>query len=142
MKKLSIVRVSELGRLAIVLALLSPLGCESGEWRERTVVATAYNAMPEQTTRKHPNLAAWGDRLRPGMKAIAVSRDLLAKGLAHGAKVKIEGLPGTWIVRDKMAGRWRNKIDIYMGNDEARALEWGRRQVTIRWWVPDQRDAD
>jgi hypothetical protein len=40
------------------------------------VTATAYNSLPGQTDNT-PDLAAWGDRLRPGMKAIAVSRDLL-----------------------------------------------------------------
>jgi len=122
--------------------MLLPLGCESGEWRERSVAATAYNSTPAQTSREHPNVAAWGDRLEPGMRAIAVSRDLLANGLEHGTKVKIEGLPGTWVVRDKMARRWRNKIDVYMGRDRDRAIEWGRREVTIRWWEPDAPESD
>lgn len=100
-----------------------------------TVTATAYNSLPNQTD-STPNLAAWGDILKPGMKAIAVSRDLIPKGLGHGAKVKIEGFDGTYIVLDKMNKRWKKKIDIYMGKDAAAAREWGRHKVNISWY-PD-----
>ena len=97
------------------------------------VTATAYNSLPGQGS-GDPTLAAWGDRLEPGMKAIAVSRDLLALGLTHGAQVEIEGVPGRWTVRDKMAKRWRRRIDLYMGRDRDAALQWGRRPVTIHWY--------
>lgn len=97
------------------------------------VTATAYNSLPSQTD-STPNIAAWGDRLRPGMKAIAVSRDLLKKyGLKHKDKVRISGLKGEYLVLDKMNKRWRKKIDIYMGKDRRKALRWGRKKVTIRW---------
>ncbi len=101
---------------------------------ERTlrVTATAYNSLPGQT-HGDPTLTAWGDRLEPGMKAIAVSRDLIELGLGHGVEVEIGGLPGVYTVRDKMAKRWRRKIDIYMGEDVDAARRWGRRQVEIRW---------
>lgn len=110
-------------------------GCGRGQeaWQSTTVTATAYNTTEAQTKKGHVGLAAWGDQLVPGMRAIAVSRDLIEKGLSHNTEVKIEGLPGTWIVRDKMHKRWQNKIDIFMGLDEAAAREWGKRQVTIRW---------
>lgn len=97
----------------------------TADWQTLSVAASAYNSLPAQTTKKNPALAAWGDHLHPGMNAIAVSRDLIAKGLTHGTRVKIEGLPGIYVVRDKMAARWRNKIDIYMGRDVDAALEWG-----------------
>lgn len=97
------------------------------------VRASAYNSLRGQTD-KTPSLAAWGDRLRPGMKAIAVSRDLLRKyGLKHNTRVKIKGLPGTYRVLDKMNKRFRKKIDIYMGNNRRKALRWGHRHVTIMW---------
>ncbi len=101
---------------------------------ERTleVTATAYNSLPGQT-HGDPTLTAWGDRLEPGMKSIAVSRDLIELGLGHGVEVEIGGLPGVYTVRDKMARRWRRKIDIYMGEDVEAARRWGRRQVEIRW---------
>ncbi len=104
------------------------------EEKERSLIVTAsaYNSLAAQTNDR-PNLAAWGDRLEPGMKSIAVSRDLIALGLGHNAVVTIDGLPGEYRVLDKMAKRWKEKIDIYMGVDVAAARSWGVRQVTIRW---------
>jgi 3D (Asp-Asp-Asp) domain-containing protein len=67
------------------------------------------------------------------MKAIAVSRDLIGMGLTHGTKVRIEGLPGKYVVRDKMHRRWTRRIDIYMGDDVEAARNWGKREVRIRW---------
>jgi 3D (Asp-Asp-Asp) domain-containing protein len=68
------------------------------------------------------------------MKVIAVSRDLLSMyGLRNGTKVRIEGLPGIYHVRDKMNKRYRKRIDIYMGLDRHKALRWGRRSVKIYW---------
>jgi 3D (Asp-Asp-Asp) domain-containing protein len=37
---------------------------------------------------------------------------------------------------NKMARRWRKKIDIYMGDDVEAAHRWGVREVVIRWSVP------
>ena len=36
-------------------------------------------------------------------------------------------------MRDKMHARWRNKIDVYLGEDREAALQWGRRKVEIRY---------
>lgn len=94
------------------------------------VQATAYTSTVAQTS-AHPFLGAWGDELKPGMKAIAVSRDLIAKGLTHNTKVKIDGLEGEYMVKDKMNKRWTDKIDIYMGLDTKAATDWGKREVTI-----------
>lgn len=94
------------------------------------VTATAYNSVRAQTN-KHPSLTAWGVQLKPGMKAIAVSRDLLKMGLKRGSRVKISGLPGEYVVLDKMHRRWRHKIDIYMGKDIRAAKKWGKRRVTL-----------
>ena len=97
------------------------------------VTATAYTSHVAQTD-STPNIAAWGDRLRPGMKSIAVSRDLLTKyGLKHKQKVHIKGLDGEYVVLDKMDKRWRKKIDIYMGMNKRNAFKWGRRKVEIQW---------
>jgi 3D (Asp-Asp-Asp) domain-containing protein len=100
--------------------------------RELEVTATAYNSLPEQT-QGDPKLTASGERLRPGLRAVAVSDDLFEAGVGFGARLEIEGLPGEWIVLDRMHSRWRRKIDVYMGVDEARALEFGERKVRIRW---------
>lgn len=105
------------------------------ERHSAVVTATAYNSLPAQTD-DNPTLAAWGDTLKPGMKVIAVSRDLLEKGLTRGVKVKIEGLQGTYRVLDKMNARWSEKIDIYMGKDIDAANEWGNKQVRISWRSP------
>lgn len=104
----------------------------SSSVRSLVVTATAYNSLVAQTD-SDPTTAAWGDALAPGMKAIAVSRDLIPLGLDHRAPVSIEGLPGKYRVLDKMNGRWSNRIDIYMGNDVNAALAWGRREVRIHW---------
>ncbi len=97
------------------------------------VTATAYSSHAKQTD-KTPFLAAWNNRLRPGMKAIAVSRDMLTRyGMKNGTKVRIAGLPGYYRVRDKMNKRYRKRIDIYMGVNRRKALRWGRRSVVIYW---------
>lgn len=105
---------------------------EFGKNRLR-VTATAYTSHASQTD-KSPFIAAWGNRIRPGMKIIAVSRDLLARyGLNYGSKVKVGGLPGLYTVGDKMNKRYLKRIDIYMGVDKRRALQWGRRSVVLHW---------
>ncbi len=97
------------------------------------VIATAYTSHTAQTD-STPNIAAWGDKLRPGMKVIAVSRDLLkVYGLKHGSKVRIKGLSGEYKVLDKMHKRWRKRIDIYMGKNRQKAFKWGRRKVELHW---------
>ncbi len=96
------------------------------------VTATAYTSTVCQTDRT-PYLAAWNNRLKPSVKSIAVSRDLLALGLTNGAKVRIDGYKHNYTVLDKMNKRWKKKIDIYMGCDRRRALRWGKQTVTIRW---------
>jgi 3D (Asp-Asp-Asp) domain-containing protein len=96
------------------------------------VTATAYNSLPAQTS-QDPTTAAWGDKLQPGMKAIAVSPDLLEAGLVRGTKVQIEGLKGEYLVLDRMPDRWDKRIDIYMGEDERAARDWGVREVRIKW---------
>jgi 3D (Asp-Asp-Asp) domain-containing protein len=121
--------------LNLFCALLFLAGCEAAATDSMEVTASAYNSVPSQTTNDYPALAAWGDRLKPGMKCIAVSRDLIKLGLTHNTKVKIDGLPGTYLVKDKMNKRWQKKIDIYMGDDVVAAKEWGVREVTISWSV-------
>ncbi|HEO97971.1 MAG: LysM peptidoglycan-binding domain-containing protein [Campylobacterales bacterium] len=101
--------------------------------RSLRVTATAYTSHPKETD-DSPFLAAWNNRLTPGMKVIAVSRDLLSMyGMRNGTKVRIAGLPGIYHVRDKMNIRYRKRIDIYMGVDRRKALRWGRRSVNIYW---------
>ena len=101
--------------------------------RKLRVTATAYSSHRGQTD-DTPFLAAWNNRLRPGMKIIAVSRDMLTRyGMKNGTRVRIGGLPGYYRVRDKMNKRYRKRIDIYMGINRRKALRWGRRSVVIYW---------
>lgn len=100
------------------------------------VTATAYNGLPRQTD-STPLIGAWGDHLdqavKPGLRVIAVSQDLLGRGLKRGKRVRIHGLKGEFVVLDKMPKRWRNHIDIYMHKDVRAAKQWGRRKVKISW---------
>ena len=98
------------------------------------VTATAYNSLAYQTN-SNPHITAFGDSLKPGLKYIAVSRDLIDLGLVHNTKVKIEGFDELFIVKDKMHGRWRKRIDIYMGVDVKKAKKWGKKKVNIEYCV-------
>ncbi len=103
-------------------------------WIPLEVTATAYNSLRYQTS-TNPSITAWGDTLIPGMKTIAVSRDLLAKGLKYETMVRIDTFPDTFYVNDKMHRKWNNRIDIYMGKDIKMAKEWGRKKVQISYAV-------
>ncbi|MFN4763566.1 3D domain-containing protein [Gillisia sp. Q332] len=118
-------------------------GCESNTktkkipkaaWQTLRVSASAYNSTSAQTE-GNPKITAWGDTLKPGMKVIAVSRDLIRKGLDNNTPVRIEGLEGIFFVKDKMHHRWKNKIDIYMGEDIQKARNWGRKRVFIHYLI-------
>ena len=100
------------------------------DWKSIEVTASAYNSLVGQGV-GNPSITAWGDTLNPGMKSVAISRDLLQLGMDYGTPVKIKGLDGVFIVNDKMHPRWEKKIDIYMGVNRERALEWGSRKVEI-----------
>jgi 3D (Asp-Asp-Asp) domain-containing protein len=123
----------------IVIALAALINLSASHWvhaspttQSLRVMASAYNSTAQQTDAT-PNEGAWGDRIEPGMKVIAVSPDLLAAGLDRGTQVRIEGLSGTWQVLDRTGSRHRRRIDIYMGDDVRKARRWGLRKVTIHW---------
>lgn len=100
-------------------------------WDSLVVTASAFNSTRAQTGKGNPNITAWGDTIEPGMKIIAVSRDLIAKGLDHNTEVVIEGVEGVFLVKDKMHYRWKNKVDIYMGDNINKARNFGRKKVKI-----------
>jgi len=117
----------------VLLFTMSVLSCKNEEqWVSMEVMASAYNSTRAQTD-ANPNITAWGDTLYPTTKSIAVSRDLIKKGLTHHTKVKIEGFEGIYVVNDKMHPKWRNKIDIYFGTDVKAARQWGRKKVKIQY---------
>jgi 3D (Asp-Asp-Asp) domain-containing protein len=101
------------------------------------VTATAFNSLPKQG-QGNPNVGAWGDRITPGMNAVAVSADLVSLGLTRGTKVRIEGLRNEYVVLDRMPGKWKKRVDIYMGDDAKASRAWGRREVNISWTVSDE----
>lgn len=123
--------------LRTVVQTVTGLVLDQVTTKKLAVTATAYTSHRGQTD-STPNIAAWGDRLKSGMKVIAVSRDLLDHyQLKRGTIVKIHGLSGHYIVLDKMNRRWKKKIDIYMGMDKQKAFSWGKQNVVIEW-LPTQ----
>jgi 3D (Asp-Asp-Asp) domain-containing protein len=121
-------------RTILFLLITSVLfSCKDEEqWVSMEVIASAYNSTKAQTE-GNPFITAWGDTLQLSTKSIAVSRDLIKKGLTHNTKVKIEGFKGIYVVNDKMHPKWHNKIDIYFGNDVKAAQKWGRKKVKIHY---------
>ena len=105
------------------------------DWNGMEVTVSAYNSVSWQT-QGNPNIAAWGDTLKPGMKAVAISRDLLALGITHNSMMTIGSMTDTFYVKDKMNRRWRNRIDIYMGKDVKKAREWGVQKLFICYAIP------
>ncbi len=99
------------------------------------VTASAYNSLAYQTS-SNPSITAFGDSLYPGLRYIAVSRDLIDSGLVHNTKVKLQGFDSLYTVKDKMNKRWQKRIDIYMGKDIKKAKAWGRQQLTIEYCIP------
>lgn len=129
-------------QIRFLFLALVVLGCSEKKneepnyyWDSIVVTASAYNSTVRQTS-KNPHITAFGDSLKPGMRYIAVSRDLLRKGLKHNTPVVIEGFESIYLVKDKMHYKWRNHIDIYMGEDIEAAKEWGRRKVCIDYRLP------
>ncbi len=129
----------------IVFCLLFLSSCKDDfekkyTWHRIKVTATAYNSLKSQTD-SDPHITAYGDSLKPGMKYVAVSNDLIKKGLRHNTPIKIKGLDGIYFVKDRMHARWKNKIDIYMGVDVKAAKEWGRKRILIDYGVLKKTDS-
>lgn len=103
-------------------------------WVEKKVKASAYNSTKAQTV-GNPSIGAWGDKLQPGMKAIAISRDLIKLGITRNTPFKIEGYSGYYLVKDKMHARHRNKIDLYMGHDIQKAKAFGVRTLKVEYGI-------
>lgn len=127
-------------RILLCLSVLMLFNCKNSEekfadnyiWDSLDVTATAYNSLANQTS-SNPHITAFGDSIKPGLKYIAVSRDLLRLGLKHNIPVRIEGLEGIYLVKDKMHSRWTKRIDVYMGIDVKAAKLWGRKRLCIEY---------
>ncbi len=96
------------------------------------VTVTAYNSEQAQTD-SSPHTTAFGDRLHPGKRVVAVSEDLYQLGLGEGTRIHLDELPGEWVVADKMGGRWYRRLDVYFGDDREAAKEFGVKHLTLRW---------
>jgi 3D (Asp-Asp-Asp) domain-containing protein len=100
------------------------------------VTATIYHATPEQTD-STPHITASNKIIDLGNpqkhRWIAVSRDLEAKGLVFGVKVKVTGagdLDGIWTVQDRMNRRWLSRID-FLVNEDMTGGKWENVRVEI-----------
>ncbi|MFP5221589.1 MAG: hypothetical protein ACLGSA_04810 [Acidobacteriota bacterium] len=107
---------------------------EQGQ-QSRIVTATAYTMRPSEISNKKSKKTACDDHLTPQSKGqtIAVSPDLVKAGLKCGTVVTIEGVSSGFVVTDRVPGKHRNHIDIYVGDDVQMAKEWSRRKVKITW---------
>lgn len=96
--------------------------CPYGDIEEKTrftVNATIYKALHPMT-----DITASGLKLDSTYagkhRVIAVSRDLMKKGLSFGSKVFITGTgthDGIWEVQDLMHHKWQNRIDFLSDAD-------------------------
>jgi 3D (Asp-Asp-Asp) domain-containing protein len=86
---------------------------------------TAYNSDPAQTDNT-PHIAAWNNKVYPGM--VAVSRDLEKLGLGRGVPVYIDG--ERYTIDDRMHERKRVQFDIWMENKED-AKRWGVQEKEV-----------
>ncbi|WP_372756652.1 3D domain-containing protein [Mariniflexile sp.] len=129
-------------RLLVFVVLILFFNCKKEEipfedhytWHKLKVTASAYNSVKNQTD-SNPHITAFGDSLKPGLNYVAISRDLYRKGLKHNTPIKIEGFDSIYYVKDRMHGKWKNKIDIYMGTDIKAAKNWGRKKVSIHYGI-------
>ena len=87
------------------------------------VTVTTYSPTVEQTD-STPLITASGYKINPKnpkkQRIVAVSRDLKKK-YKFGKKIRITGigkLSGTYTVRDVMNKRYRNRVDILIGEDD------------------------
>jgi 3D (Asp-Asp-Asp) domain-containing protein len=87
------------------------------------VTVTTYSPTVAQTD-STPLITASGFKINPNnpkrQRIVAVSRDLKKK-YKFGKKIRITGigkLSGTYTVRDVMNKRYRNRVDILIGEDD------------------------
>jgi len=85
------------------------LGVDLSNLSSIKVTVTSYNPVPAQTDNT-PLYGSDGELVVPGI--LAVSKDLRKKyHLKDGDKVILENY-GTFLVKDSMHPRWKNRVDI------------------------------
>ena len=107
-----------------------------GEVLEATV--SSYSAQDAGGVRQ----GAWGDELRPGMKALAVSERLVARGLVHRTEVRVEGLPGSYTVLDRLPPGSGIDAAVYVGAPTPASRAWGTRRAKLYWEAPEEAPGD
>jgi hypothetical protein len=121
-------------RFAAVCLCLALAACSSrGEVDTLTVAAFSIAL---RGPGEDPVRGKWGDELKPGIKAVAVSPDLVARGLSQGTRVRIEGLPSAYRVRDQLPDGTRERIEIFMGTDAASVARFGEQRMRVWWETP------
>lgn len=110
-------------RVFVLVLLLAGLLATVGNQKiaySGTVLATAYNSLPNQTD-SSPWITASGTRCREGVIA--------SNFLPMGTKVKIDGFGNrVFRVEDRMNRRYKNRIDIWF-RDYSDAMEFGVRKI-------------
>jgi len=98
---------------------------EGDEPMEDILVAevSAYTSSEDETDTS-PFLTADGTNLKKVYECTVATNDH-----DFGTKLAIEDV-GVCTVHDRMNSRYTNSIDIYMGNDKQRAIEFGRRELS------------
>jgi len=115
--------------LALALAACNPHG-------EVATVTVGAFSIGLRGPGDEPTRGKWGDELKPGIKALAVSPDLVARGMGPGTRVRIEGMPSGYRVRDQLPDGTRERIEIFMGTDAASVEHFGEKRMRI-WWASE-----
>lgn len=94
----------------------------------KRVVVTAYNSVPWQTD-STPCISADGSNI---CELKNKGEESCAAALPFGTKINIPGF-GVCTVRDRLAPRFSNRIDLYFGGQEQipAAKQWGKRSLLV-----------
>jgi 3D (Asp-Asp-Asp) domain-containing protein len=99
---------------------------------KKTIVVdiTAYSASVDETDNS-PHITADGTLSTVGR--VAVSRDLLKKGITYGSRIYIPN-QGVFIVADTMNKRFSNRVDLLLANKKAAKLFGVKENVKIYYF--------
>ncbi|MFA6406906.1 MAG: hypothetical protein WCW34_05330 [Patescibacteria group bacterium] len=94
----------------------------------KRVTVTAYNSVPWQTD-STPCISADGSNI---CELKIKGEESCAAALPFGTKINIPGF-GVCTVRDRLAPRFSNRIDLYFGGAEKikAAKQWGKRALLV-----------
>lgn len=126
-----IVQANGNGRLVIVNNAIASTGLNDVDSSEGSSVPlkaifTAYTSKAAQTD-SSPYITADGTNLKKEFGCVVAHNSL-----PFGTKVEIEGI-GTCEVHDRGAARHGESwFDVYMGNDDQRAIEFGKKELEYK----------